>query len=77
MEKMKKSLTVLGVLFTAMVLIAELNYEQAAEQAAMVDSDQEILAVMGKYGFELDTTFEVTPMHKISAVVNLLSDERK
>jgi hypothetical protein len=76
-KKMKTTLKVLGLIFTGIVLIAELNYEIAAEQAAKVDSDQEILTVMGHYGFELDSTFEVTPLHKFEAVVNLLSDERR
>ena len=71
---MKAAFKIIGLFFTGMVLIAELNYEQAAEQAAMVDSDQEILAVMGKYGFELDTTFEVTPLDEFQAVFNLQTE---
>lgn len=76
-KTMKAAFKIIGLIVTGMVLIAEWNYEQAAEAAAQVDSDGEILAVMQDYGFELDSTFEITPMHKISAVVNLLSDERK
>jgi hypothetical protein len=76
-KKMKTALKVLGLIFTGMVLVTELNYEMAAEQAAKVDSDAEIITVMRHYGFELDSTFEVNPADKFEAVFRLLSDENR
>lgn len=74
---MKTTLKIIGVFFTGMVLIAEWNYEKAAEQAAKVDSDAEIIAVMDRYGFELDSTFEVSPTDKFQAVLRMLSNENR
>lgn len=75
---MKTALKILGLIFTGMVLVAEINYEMAAEQAVKADSDAEIIKVMDQYGFRIqDTITEITPFDKFQAVITRIRNENK
>lgn len=70
---MKRILMVLFAAAAGMVLLAQLNFEQAMEKASLVDSDAEIQAVLHAHGFDCDIYDQITPGDKIEAFFNIIN----
>jgi hypothetical protein len=73
MKKLLLKLT-LAMAF-GLILIAQLNYEQALGKAQEVDTDGEIQAVLDAHGFRVDLWDDISMVDKLSAVIITLSSD--
>ena len=67
---------ILIVTAAGVITLAQLNYEQAVEKAAKVDTDGEIQAVLFEHGFRCGIYDRVTTGDKIEAFFIVMSDEK-